>query len=395
MSRILHISADYPDPLAPAKTRAVSNLLAMVDGHEHRVISINRVHWRIRPTALPFKDAAGADHRALAYGAPGKGLFLRRYLGRVTEWIAADCAAADFRPDIVHAHKLTIEGFVGVELARRFGARLALSIQGNTDAKIAGARRDLRPALGDIWRAADVAFPFAPWAFDAMNQLLGARTGPTYALPCPTGSDEIMAPTDGPPTVVVACNLKDHANKNLAALIDAVGALSADIPDIRLQIVGGGDAAAYAMLEAKAAADAPGRVEFLGAVPHADIQGVFNRAGAFALVSHRESYGMVFAEALMAGAPCLIPARRGIDGYFDDGGVVVAADPGDPAAIRAGLRRLLLERDAFKARLKTLGQAGGLEFMRRTAIRQAYEHGLAVAVGQADPAPSPGVVRLA
>lgn len=397
MSRILHVSADYPDPLAPAKTRAVSNLLAMIGEHDHRVVSMNRVHWRTPPTALGFADAAGAAHRALVYGAPGKGLFLRRYLARVADWIAEDCAAAGFAPDVVHAHKLTIEGFVGQALAARWGAKLIVSVQGNTDQKIAGARRDLRPALGAIWRAADVAFPFAPWAFDAMNGLLGARTAPTYALPCPTGGDAILTPEVGGPVVLTACNLKDYANKNLEALIRAVGRLGDEIPDLRLEIMGGGDPAAYARLQATAAGAAPGRVSFLGAVPHAEVQGRFHDAAAFALVSHRESYGMVFAEALMAGAPCLIPRGRGVDGYFADGSVVLAADPGDESAIAAGLRRLVIEQADFKQRLQALGAGGGLKFMQRDAIAGAYRHGLAVALGGAAPEPAAdaGVVRLA
>lgn len=397
MTRILHVSGDYPDPLAPVKTKAVSNLLAMIHEHRHRVVSINRIDWRARPTALPFGDAAGEDHRALAYGAPPKGLFLRRFLARVTEWIEDDCAAAGFRPDVVHAHKLTIEGFVAVELARQFGAKLVLSIQGNTDQKIAAARRDLRPALGEIWRAADVAFPFAPWAFDAMNGLLGQRDLPTFALPCPTAGDAIGTPVEGPPTIVTACNLKDHANKNLAALIRAVGVIGRDLPDVQLEIIGGGDPEAYARLKRMADAAAAGRVRFLGVVPHAEIQARFHEAACFSLVSRRESYGMVFAEALMAGAPCLIPAGRGVDGYFEDGGVVVRAQPDDPAAIEAGLRRLLTEQAGFKRRLAALGEAGGLKFMQRDAIAAAYRHGLAVALGEADPEPpaDAGIVRLA
>ena len=397
MSRILHISGDYPDPLAPAKTRAVSNLLAMVPEHDHRVVSMNRVGWKTQPTALTFKDAAGDGHRALVYGAPGKGIMHRRFLARATEWIAADCEAAGFKPDIVHAHKLTIEGFCAAALAARLGAKLLLSIQGNTDQKIASARRDLRPRLTPIWQAADAAFPFAPWAFHKMNGLLAPRTGPTYALPCPTDGDNILAPEATPPVVVTACNLKDHANKNLAALISAVGALAGEIPDIRLDILGGGDPTAYASLEAHARNTAPDRVRFLGAIPHAEIQGLFHTAAAFAMVSHRESYGMVFAEALMAGAPCLIPFERGIHGYFDDGSVVLAADPGDAGSIQSGLKRLLLEQADFKRRLADLGAAGGLKFMQRDAIAAAYRHGVDVALGltDAEPPPTAGVFRLA
>ena len=67
---------------------------------------------------------------------------------------------------------------------------------------------------------------------------------------------------------------------------------------------------------------------------------------------------MVFAEALLAGAPCLIPRGRAIDGYFADGSVVLAADPEDEAEIARGLVRLVREETAFKERLAALGACG-------------------------------------
>jgi glycosyltransferase involved in cell wall biosynthesis len=380
--RILHLSADYPDPLVPAKTRAVANLLALADGHRHRVLSLNRVGWRVGGRAgihaLDFADAAGGGHRAVAYAAPAKGLMLGRSMARLADWAAGDCAAAGFAPDLVHAHKLSVEGIAGHRLAAHFRVPLALSVQGNTDLKIAGLRRDLRPLYGGIWREAAVAFPFAPWAQAGLDALLGRRTGAVTALPCPGPADALTAPApSAAPVIRTAFNLHDAANKNAARLIGAVARAGAEVPDIRLEIIGGGDARAFAALSALAARAAPGRVRFLGAVPHDQIQRLFNTATAFALVSHRESYGMVFAEALLAGAPCLIPRGRAIDGYFADGSVVLAASPEDEAGIARALVRLVQEEAAFKARLAELGRAGGLALLTRPAIRASYLGALA------------------
>jgi glycosyltransferase involved in cell wall biosynthesis len=377
--RILHLSADYPDPLVPAKTRAVANLLALADGHEHRVISLNRVDgWAGGIHALDFADAAGGGHRAVAYRAPPRGLMLRRAMDRIADWAAADCAAAGFAPDLVHAHKLSVESIAGSRLAAGFGVPLALSVQGNTDLKIVGIRRDLRPLYARIWRHAAVAFPFAPWARAGLDALLGARPGRTVALPCPGPADALTAPRPADaPVIRTAFNLRDAANKNAGRLIRAVARAGAEVPAIRLEIVGGGDAGAFAALAELAAREAPGRVRFLGAVPNAEVQRLFNGAAAFALVSHRESYGMVFAEALLAGAPCLIPRGRAIDGYFADGSVVLAADPGDEAGIASALVRLVREEGAFKARLAELGRIGGLALLTRPAIRESYLGALA------------------
>jgi len=111
------------------------------------------------------------------------------------------------------------------------------------------------------------------------------------------------------------------------------------------------------------------------------MQELLNHAAAFALVSRRESFGMVFAEALLAGSPCLIPRGRAIDGYFDEGSVVLAADPGNEGEIAAALVRLVREEAEFKARLASLGAAGGLDFLRRGAIRDTYLAGIEDALG--------------
>jgi glycosyltransferase involved in cell wall biosynthesis len=383
--RILHLSADYPDPLQPAKTRAVANLLALADGHAHRVVSLNRVGWLAGwragwraggvgcVHALDFADAAGRGHRAVAYGAPGKGLFLKRAMERLADWVAEDCARAGFAPELVHAHKLSVEGIAGSRLAARLRVPLAVSVQGNTDLKIVAARRDLRPLYARIWRDAAVVLPFAPWARAGLDALLGPRRGPVRALPCPGPADALLPPAPAPePVIRTAFNLRDARNKNAARLIRAAARAAREVPGLRLEIIGGGDAGAFAVLAAQAERDAPGLVRFLGAVPNVEIQRLFNTGTAFALVSHRESYGMVFAEALLAGLPCLIPRGRAIDGYFPEGSVVLAADPEDEAEIAAGLVRLLREEAAFKARLAELGRTGGLALLTRPAIRASY-----------------------
>ncbi len=370
--KLLHLSADYPDPLEPSKTKAIFNLLALADGHEHRVLSINRVGWRKGIWGLDFADPVGHQHRAVSYGAPPKGLLLTRYLERLAAWLIEDCRAAGYRPDIVHAHKLSIEGLVGEILAAAFDVPLVLSIQGNSDLKIIGARRDLKARYAGIWQSADAVFPFAPWAERGLARLLGQRTGKTVMLPCPGPAETRHPPVTAPPLIATVFHLRDAANKNAEGLIKAVTIAAREIPDLKLEIVGGGDASAFADLASFVSRTAPGRVELLGPIPHSDIQVYLNKACAFALLSFRESFGMVFTEALLAGTPCLIPKDRAIYGYFDEGSVVLSADPGSPQEIAKALVRLVREQEGFKARLRKLGEEGDLDFLRQDSIRAAY-----------------------
>lgn len=374
--RILHLSADYPDPVNRQKTRAIANLLALTPDHDHKVCSLNRKGWRGSLTCQRFQDAVSDAHLALCYPAPPMGVLHRRYLHQLADWILSDCRRSGFRPDAIHAHKLTVEGIAAERIATELGIPLIVSVQGNTDLKIALAKPGLRPVFRQIWQHADVALPFAPWARDRLDALLGQRKAPTLCLPCPGPADRIIAPMTAPPVIRTAFNLDDHRNKNAHRLIRAVGLAARAIPSIVLEIIGAGDTHAHTALLRTAGRFAKGHIRFRGKVANADMQGLLNTSAAFALVSHRESFGMVFAEALLAGAPCLIPEGRAIDGYLPNEAVTLSARPNDTTAIAAALCRLIREQHVFKSRLDHYQRSGRLDFMRRPAIRETYAQAL-------------------
>jgi glycosyltransferase involved in cell wall biosynthesis len=74
-------------------------------------------------------------------------------------------------------------------------------------------------------------------------------------------------------------------------------------PGVKLEIVGNG--VERARLEKYAASVAPGRVSFLGAVPHANIQSCYDNADIFVLPSVRECGGAVVLEAMARGLPVI------------------------------------------------------------------------------------------
>lgn len=370
--RILHISADYPDPLQQSKTRAVSGLLTLADGHDHRVWSLNRTGWRDGIHGLGFADGVGAHNRAVGYGAPAWGILHQTRLEKLALWIADQIEREDWRPHAIHAHKLTVEGIVGRVLAERWDVPLLVSVQGNTDLRIAQALPHLRATFRQIWHGAACVFPFAPWAAEALTDLLGPREGAIALLPCPTSADTLIAPVLRAPVIRTAFNLSDAENKNAARLIQAFGIARQDVPNMQLDIAGGGCPRAFSRLAAIAERIAPDHIRLCGPIAHEKMPNWLNHAAGFALVSHRESYGMVFAEALLAGAPCLIPGGRGIDGYLAEGSAVLSADPNSTAEIAAGLIRLCTRQSEFKATLRSLGATGRLAFLQRKAIRTHY-----------------------
>src|SRR6516165_10592155 len=108
MPVIVHISADFPDPLSPDKTSAIRSLVDATPGFRHIVYSLNRVSSWSGIEALRF----GEDRVEVAYGAPPWGLMLATRFKALAAWILSDLTARRLRPDLIQAHKLTIEGLV-------------------------------------------------------------------------------------------------------------------------------------------------------------------------------------------------------------------------------------------------------------------------------------------
>ena len=318
---ILHISADYPDPLDGGKTRAVANLLALAPGYAHHVYSLNRIDWRQDLAALPFTDGNGVrggasddgsaaparpddlPHRAVAYPAPPKGLFHRRYLERLADWIIADATARGLVPDQVHAHKLSVEALTGARVAHHFGARLIVSSQGDSDLKIIGAKRDLRPVYRDIWQRADVVLPFAPWTATALSQLLGDRTGPLHILPVPARAEMPAIPPVSVPVSVPA---------------DPV----------------------------------------------------------IASVFHLASYKRKNAATLMAGCPVIFPQGAAIAGYLPGVSYARPVPAGDSAALAATMTEMIADNAAIRADLAHAQTDGSLAIFGNDAIAATYRAAL-------------------
>jgi glycosyltransferase involved in cell wall biosynthesis len=83
-----------------------------------------------------------------------------------------------------------------------------------------------------------------------------------------------------------------------------------------------------------------GRIVLHGELDEAGLQPLYARADVFVLPSFHEGYGMAFAEALARGLPVVGTTAGAIpDTVPADAGVLVA--PGDVAALRDALRRLL------------------------------------------------------
>jgi phosphatidylinositol alpha-mannosyltransferase len=144
-----------------------------------------------------------------------------------------------------------------------------------------------------------------------------------------------------------------HARKGFPVALEAFSRLVRDRPELRLIVAGDGtDAAALDRLGAAAR----GRVTMLGTVRNEDLPPVHAACDVFvAPNTGGESFGIVLLEAMAAGLPVVASDIPGFDEVVADGLDGLLVPPGDPAALAAGVGRLLDDPEAA-ARLAAAGR---------------------------------------
>lgn len=383
MRTILHISADFPDPLAPAKTKAVQNLIGEADDYRHVVYSLNRVNGRGNIAMTNFAE----DRTAVAYGALPYGLMLERFLVPVGEAIARDIERKGITPSLIHAHKFTVDGLVASVVSDLTRTPFVASLWGDTDSKIVETKRGMSRRFRKLARQAERLLPAAPWTERYFRKALGLDARHFRLLPVMTAGDRLLKPVlTHPQRFVTVFAFDAWRRKGLDRLLDALVIAARARPDIVLDIYGSGSPKSLMEVTGLVqASEAAPRVRLKGMLAHGDVQRAMNGYSAFVMAPRRETYGMVHVEALFAGVPILWAENRGIDGYFDGHDVGARCDPNSAESIARGILFLLANERRLKENIASLQTDGLFEPLRRGGIAENYREILAAHAGEARP----------
>jgi len=267
---------------------------------------------------------AGYDDHGLAYGG-GMAANLRR-----RPWAAPLMLVSMLRSlrraargaDLVHAHWLLTAA------AARFGGKpFVVTLHGSgsagsfSDVELARRRPGLvrfllRPAAAVICVSEAVA--------------AGVRAAGVEVVVIPNGvrvPEQVGVPAQ-PPEVLYVGRLSPE--KNVDTLLEAVG-------DLNLVVAG----------------DGPLRERVpnaLGAVPHAEVERLLERASVVVAPCEREGFGLAAAEAMAFGRPVVAAAGGALLELVTDDETGLLVPPRDASALRAAVERLLAD-PALRQRL--------------------------------------------
>ena len=368
--RVLLLSAVYP-PRHGGSGRWLHDLYTRLGG------TVAAVGPSDDPAADAAHDAGSPIPVArLAYPSPGDGLLRPagalahlRALRRLARLVRRHGATA------VHAGCVLPEGLLGAALAARFRVPLTVYAHGE-EVRGASLGRELNALARGTFRRAGLivantrntaAILRDEWALPAEKiRVLHPGVDASRFTPLARDPRDRTALGWGDRPVILTVG-RLQRRKGQDALIRALPAIRAAVPDVLYAAVGGGELGGELrrLAESAGVADA---VRFHGPADEATMLSAHRQCDLFALPNRdvgtdTEGFGIVLLEAAACGKPTLCGTAGGTGEAVEDGVTGVRIDGEDPAAIAGAAVALLTD----PARRAALGAAG------RRRVERAFD----------------------
>jgi glycosyltransferase involved in cell wall biosynthesis len=140
------------------------------------------------------------------------------------------------------------------------------------------------------------------------------------------------------------------SNKNIIFIIKAFENLQLFYPDINLNLVGGGG-----RIEGNQEKDIieyvnnNTSINYLGKIfDRRQLSSVMRENDVFIMVSHGETFGLVYIEALSQGLPIIYTKGQGVDGFFDDMNVGEKADSKSIDSIYNAMKKMIEDYPSYE-----------------------------------------------
>ncbi len=255
--------------------------------------------------------------------------------------------------ELVHATTLFSDGAVALQLKKKYGIPYVVAVR-NTDINVF---MRYMPHLWNVHRQvireAEKVIFISPnlqrrvtrhWTLKGLTELLDQK-GVVIANGLNDYWLENRCITPARQSHSVCYVGKFDSNKNVLRLMDVVLRLRADIPDLTLHLVGGGGENEQRVIQL--VHQFPDCLICHGPIYDKPLlQSIYQQCSVFAMPSKKETFGLVYLEALSQGLRVLYTRGEGIDGLFEKR-VGEAVNPYSEKEIEAALSRLLRQPDAY------------------------------------------------
>ena len=341
---VLHITCDHPDTVRVEKTRAVANLIERSTSLRHTIFSLNR-------STRPFNWTHQENLYSINYCAPPFGIFMRQGLNRVIERLTP-LLNIDF--DIIHAHKFSIEGIIGAQIAKMHGKPLLITVRGHSDLNIIRAKPHYRYMYRKVAAQAAHFFFLAPWTSGRFQKTIGHQLHSFSFLPNITQNPHISQ-TRQSDRFVTTVNYasKNHRAKNLDIVLRAFEKLIRRPGHAHLgldlfttpSLIPGNIRAMLSSPSLKRTVRIRNLVHNDRFIKHLPAYIAFVRP------SYPETFGMVYIESLLAGVPTMHSINTAIDGYFDNYDFIKKVRPRSIMDVETALADLADKQENYKLSL--------------------------------------------
>jgi glycosyltransferase involved in cell wall biosynthesis len=167
-------------------------------------------------------------------------------------------------------------------------------------------------------------------------------------------------PRPGGPIVAVA---RLSPEKDIANLVRAAALVARQLPDLRVEVAGGGPCL-HDLKQLAADLGIGSRITFLGEV--GDVRALLSRARLFALPSRSEGIPLTALEAMACGLPVVATRVGGLPEVVDDGVTGLLVPPADPPALAGAIAEICND----PARRERMGRAGARRALELFDIRR-------------------------
>lgn len=362
--RILHI-LDHGLPLQSGYTFRTRAILKAQVENGWQVASVTGVRQGATDAALERID--GLDFYRTR---PTGGIPLLSEIAAFARRIEA--AAAEFRPDVIHAHSPVLNALAALIAGRRLRLPVMYEIRAFWEDAAVG---NLTGTEGSMkYRATRAMETWAVNRADAVSviceglrrDLIGRGVPADKIIVSPNGVDMRLFGQPAPTDPVLADELdltgrevigfigSFYNYEGIDDLIAAMPVLVAARPEARLLLVGGGPAEAKWRAQAAASSAAP-FIRFVGRVPHDQVERYYGLVDVLAYPRKRMRLTDLVTplKPLEAMAQRRLVAASDVGGHRElirdgDTGTLFAAD--DPVALARSLADLLADRSGWDAR---------------------------------------------